>query len=188
MTIVRRVYSECPIVLRCIYRSLVALTVKMNGNLGWHWSDGENGLHLTEATILYLFHIVTKPCSFIHSINTSFIKHLMCWALCSELWIRQQVLEVLTGQEETDTLIHFTKPRDGSAILAMHARGFGTSWTNSIREGEGAGKKGSRKQGSGLRFALVWLSWGLPTAECRAQPGRGGRALLAPPMMLGPCD
>ena len=109
----------------------------------------------------------------------------MCWALCSELWIRQQVLEVLTGQEETDTLIHFTKPRDGSAILAMHARGFGTSWTNSIREGEGAGKKGSRKQGSGLRFALVWLSWGLPTAECRAQPGRGGRALLAPPMMLG---
>ena len=111
--------------------------------LKWWWER----LHLTEASVLYLFHIVTKPCSFIHSINTSFIKHLMCWALCSELWIRRQVLEVLTGQEETDTLIHFTKPRDGSAILAMHARGFGTSWTNSIREWEGAGKKGSRKQG-----------------------------------------
>lgn len=40
VTIVRRVYSECPIVLRCIHRSLW-LTEKMNGNSGWHCSDGE---------------------------------------------------------------------------------------------------------------------------------------------------
>ena len=109
-------------------------------------------------------------CLFIHSINTSFIKHVMRWALCSELQTREQVLEVLTGQEETDTLSHFTRPRDVIAIMEMRVRGFGTSWTNSTGEGEEAAKKGPRKQGSGMRFALVWLSWELSAAECRVQP------------------
>lgn len=74
--------QECPVLLRCLHRSLVTLTVKMNGTLGWCWSDGERGHLLTGTSIFYLLHIVTKMCLFIYSIYTSFIKHLMCWALC----------------------------------------------------------------------------------------------------------
>lgn len=41
--------------------------------------------------------------------------------------------------EKTDTLIHITKPRDVSAVMEMHASGFGTSGTDWTGEGEGAG-------------------------------------------------
>ena len=83
----------------------MTLTVKMSGNLGGRYSDGENRHHLTGAAVFffYLPHIVAKMCLFIHCTNTLFIKHLMCWA---QPWIRQQVLEALTCQQETDTLDH----------------------------------------------------------------------------------
>lgn len=83
----------------------------------------------------------------------------MCWALCSELRIRGKVL---TCQEETAALTHTTKPCDASAILEMHARGFGTSWTNPTREGKGQAGKAleSKEEGQGLH----WCDhhWGCP--------------------------
>lgn len=66
----------------------------------------------------------------------------MCWAVCSELWIRQQVLEALARQQETDILIHII-----GYVMAMHSSGFATCRT---REQGEAGRKGPNKHGRGM--------------------------------------
>lgn len=72
------------------------------------------------------------------------MKQLMCWALCSELRIRQQVLEALARQQEMDTLTHIT-----GCVMEMHISGFATLGAHSTREWGGAGRKVPNKPGRG---------------------------------------
>lgn len=134
----------------------MTLTVKMNGNEGWRYSDHENRHHLRGAAILYLLHIVAKMCLFIHPIKTLFTKHLMCWAQCSELRIRQQVLRPLPASRRRILSLIPT-----GCVMGMHASGFATCGTNSTWKWRGEGRKGPRKQGRGLRFALELSMAGL---------------------------